>query len=221
MAAPAYVPPQPSKTLYRIGEVSKLTNTKAFVLRYWETEFPTLQPVKSPSGHRLYRKEDIETVHEIKRLLYDKGFTIAGARRYLAEANGRAGATASADAGNVAADSRVARTETTPARPETSRGFVAPSKNEFEPMRKGQEGGPGLHSAHSTAARPAEPNTQRGAQPDAKVGNVPSGVAGVNVGGGAAAAPAKAPSAANQAVRAELTELRERLTAILTLLEGE
>ncbi len=73
------------KSLFRIGEVSRLTATKAFVLRYWETEFPMLQPVKSPSGHRLYRREDIETVFEIKRLLYDEGFTIAGARKHFAE----------------------------------------------------------------------------------------------------------------------------------------
>jgi DNA-binding transcriptional MerR regulator len=69
--------------LYRIGEVSRLTDTKAFVLRYWETEFPMLQPVKSPSGHRLYRQEDVDMVLRIKRLLYDEGFTIAGARRHL------------------------------------------------------------------------------------------------------------------------------------------
>src|SRR3990172_8158244 len=74
------------KDLSRIGEVSRLTETKAFVLRYWETEFPMLQPVKSPSGHRLYRREDVETVLRIKRLLYDEGFTIAGARRHLREA---------------------------------------------------------------------------------------------------------------------------------------
>ena len=75
----------PPKSLFRIGEVSRITATKAFVLRYWESEFPTLQPVKSPSGHRLYRREDIETVFEIKRLLYDEGFTIAGARKHLAD----------------------------------------------------------------------------------------------------------------------------------------
>ena len=69
--------------LYRIGEVSRLTDTKAFVLRYWETEFPMLQPVKSSSGHRLYRQEDVDMVLRIKRLLYDEGFTIAGARRHL------------------------------------------------------------------------------------------------------------------------------------------
>src|SRR5882672_1950968 len=74
--------------LYRIGEVSRLTSLKPFVLRYWETEFPMLEPVKSPSGHRLYRQEDVEMVLRIKRLLYDEGFTIAGARRHLREQNG-------------------------------------------------------------------------------------------------------------------------------------
>src|SRR5579872_4124589 len=71
------------KGLFRIGQVSRLTGTKPFVLRYWETEFPMLQPVKSPKGHRLYRKQDVDTVLLIKRLLYDEGFTIAGARRHL------------------------------------------------------------------------------------------------------------------------------------------
>ena len=78
----------PDKNLFRIGEVSRLTSTKPFVLRFWETEFPMLQPVKSPKGHRLYRREDIETVLVIKRLLYDEGFTIAGARRHLRDQSG-------------------------------------------------------------------------------------------------------------------------------------
>jgi len=76
--------------LYRIGEVSRLTELKPFVLRYWETEFPMLEPVKSPSGHRVYRQEDVDLVFKIKRLLYDEGFTIAGARRQLRE-NGAVG----------------------------------------------------------------------------------------------------------------------------------
>lgn len=76
------------KELYRIGEVSRLTNLKPFVLRYWETEFPTLQPVKSSNGHRMYRQQDVDLVLKIKRLLYDEGFTIAGARRHLRETNG-------------------------------------------------------------------------------------------------------------------------------------
>jgi DNA-binding transcriptional MerR regulator len=70
---------------YRIGEVSRLTALKPFVLRYWETEFPMLEPVKSARGHRLYRQEDVDMVLKIKRLLYDEGFTIAGARRHLKE----------------------------------------------------------------------------------------------------------------------------------------
>ncbi|HEV2421861.1 MAG TPA: MerR family transcriptional regulator [Candidatus Acidoferrales bacterium] len=86
------------KNLFRIGEVSRLTGTKAFVLRYWETEFPTLEPVKSASGHRMYRREDIETVFEIKHLLYDEGFTIAGARRHLAEQSGNVEARAEVSA---------------------------------------------------------------------------------------------------------------------------
>jgi DNA-binding transcriptional MerR regulator len=81
----------PEKSLFRIGEVSRLTATKSFVLRYWETEFPMLQPVKAASGHRLYRREDIETVFEIKRLLYEEGYTIAGARKHLTEQNGGSG----------------------------------------------------------------------------------------------------------------------------------
>jgi DNA-binding transcriptional MerR regulator len=68
---------------YRIGEVSRITELKPFVLRYWESEFPMLEPVKSSSGHRLYRQEDVDLVLKIKRLLYDEGFTIAGARRHL------------------------------------------------------------------------------------------------------------------------------------------
>jgi DNA-binding transcriptional MerR regulator len=94
------------KNLFRIGEVCRLTNLKAFVLRYWETEFPMLQPLKSPTGHRLYRREDIETVLEIKRLLYQEGFTIAGARRFLEQRRGNGAETAAADAPAPAESSR-------------------------------------------------------------------------------------------------------------------
>lgn len=95
----------PGKNLFRIGEVSRVTATKAFVLRYWETEFPMLQPVKSPKGHRLYRQEDIDTVFTIKRLLYNEGFTIAGARRHLRDhalgTSGTAGTNGGAAASGV------------------------------------------------------------------------------------------------------------------------
>ena len=65
--------------VYRIGEVSRMMGVKAFVLRYWETEFPMLEPEKGPNGRRSYRQEDVELIRKIKRLLYDEGFTIAGA----------------------------------------------------------------------------------------------------------------------------------------------
>ena len=78
----------PDKLYFRIGEVSELAQTKPYVLRYWETEFPTLKPTKSATGHRLYRRSDVEMVFEIKRLLYDEGFTIEGARKYLAGNSG-------------------------------------------------------------------------------------------------------------------------------------
>ncbi len=73
----------PDKLYFRMGEVSELTRTKDFVLRYWETEFPLLRPVKGKSGHRMYRRKDVELIFEIRRLLYEKGFTIEGARRHL------------------------------------------------------------------------------------------------------------------------------------------
>lgn len=79
--------------IYKIGEVSRITGVKAFVLRYWETEFPMLRPPVA-NGQRRYREQDIATVLEIKRLLYDEGFTIAGARKHLKEGKGgAAGAT--------------------------------------------------------------------------------------------------------------------------------
>ena len=78
----------PNKLYFRIREVSKLTSTKAYVLRYWETEFPILKPERK-SGQRLYRRKDVETVFKIKHLLYDEGFTIEGARRQLHEKSGK------------------------------------------------------------------------------------------------------------------------------------
>lgn len=75
----------PDKLYFRIGDVARLCSLPAYVLRFWETEFPQLKPHKGGSGQRLYRKRDVEIVLEIKRLLYDEGFTIAGARRSLGE----------------------------------------------------------------------------------------------------------------------------------------
>lgn len=76
-------PEIPNKLYFRIGEVAKLAGIKPYVLRFWESEFTNLGPKKSGSGHRLYRRKDVELVLEIKRLLYEKRFTIEGARKVL------------------------------------------------------------------------------------------------------------------------------------------
>jgi len=73
----------PEKLYFRIGEVSSLCRLPAYVLRFWETEFPQLKPVKSSTGQRMYRRKDVEAVLRIKQLLYEEGFTIAGARQQL------------------------------------------------------------------------------------------------------------------------------------------
>jgi DNA-binding transcriptional MerR regulator len=80
----------PNKLFFKIGEVCEITDTQPYVLRYWESEFPALAPAKNSSGQRIYRRKDIETVLRIKQLLYDEGFTIAGAKKRLeAEVGGR------------------------------------------------------------------------------------------------------------------------------------
>lgn len=73
----------PDKLYFRIGDVARLAAIKPYVLRFWETEFPALGPRKSGTGHRLYRRKDVELVLEIKRLLYEQRFTIEGARKFL------------------------------------------------------------------------------------------------------------------------------------------
>ena len=71
------------KLYYSISEVSEITELKAYVLRYWETEFSQLKPPKNRAGNRTYRKKDIEIILKIKNLLYEKKFTIDGARNIL------------------------------------------------------------------------------------------------------------------------------------------
>ena len=78
----------PNKLYFRIGEVSEITGVQPYTLRHWEMEFPTLSPKKNDAGQRLYRKEDIEMVHTIQRLLHSEGYTTAGARRLLSKKPG-------------------------------------------------------------------------------------------------------------------------------------
>ena len=68
---------------YRIGEVSRITGLKPHVLRYWESEFKVIRPYKAGSLQRLYRRKDLELIQKIKKLLYEEGFTIAGAKRKI------------------------------------------------------------------------------------------------------------------------------------------
>jgi DNA-binding transcriptional MerR regulator len=93
--------PIPNKLFFKIGEVCEITDTQPYVLRYWESEFPALAPAKNSSGQRIYRRRDIETVLRIKQLLYEEGFTIAGAKKRLeTEMTGR-GNTPTSQAGAV------------------------------------------------------------------------------------------------------------------------
>lgn len=87
MAVAAHVP---DKLYFRIGEVARLAGVEPYVLRFWETEFPALKPGKSSSGQRLYRRREVELALEIKSLLHEQGFTIAGARQQIKAAK-RAG----------------------------------------------------------------------------------------------------------------------------------
>lgn len=80
-----------SKVFYKIGEVSYITKLPAYVLRFWESEFPFLKPKKSRGNQRLYVRRDVETVLEIKRMLYDEGHTLAGVKRYWARRGRTAG----------------------------------------------------------------------------------------------------------------------------------
>ena len=73
----------PDKLYFRIGEVARLCRLPAYVLRFWETEFTQLKPIKSSTGQRMYRQRDVENVLRIKQLLYNEGYTIAGAREHL------------------------------------------------------------------------------------------------------------------------------------------
>jgi DNA-binding transcriptional MerR regulator len=98
----------PNKLFFKIGEVCEITDTQPYVLRYWESEFPALAPAKNSSGQRIYRRRDIETVLRIKQLLYEEGFTIAGAKKRLeTEMAGRTNTPTSQAAAVVESDAAV------------------------------------------------------------------------------------------------------------------
>jgi len=77
----------PDKLYFRISEVGRLTGLDPYVLRYWETEFKLIKPVRTKSKHRLYKRKDLDIILEIKQLLYEEQYTIAGAKKRLGEIN--------------------------------------------------------------------------------------------------------------------------------------
>ncbi len=89
------LPPIPAKRYFTIGEVSELCQVKPHVLRYWETEFPSLTPVKRRGNRRYYQRHDVLMIRQIRSLLYEEGFTITGARQRIEGEQGKAEATIS------------------------------------------------------------------------------------------------------------------------------
>lgn len=89
------LPAIPAKRYFTIGEVSELCDVKPHVLRYWETEFPSLKPVKRRGNRRYYQRHDVLTIRQIRSLLYEQGFTITGARQRLEGEHGKQEATLS------------------------------------------------------------------------------------------------------------------------------
>jgi DNA-binding transcriptional MerR regulator len=193
--ATALQPEIDDERLYRIGEVSRLSDLKPFVLRYWETEFPMLEPVKSPSGHRMYRQQDVDMVFKIKRLLYDEGFTIAGARRLLREGNGAIGVEPSARAASHSAA-------------ESAHGTYTGSDSSHGSSRAASE-----HADHSDDV---------GSEEFAAMGHASHASAAAHAshpGHGSAASHGAGENAAEMLNRKMLLDLRDSLRGFLTLLE--
>ena len=97
MNTPTQKPEIPDKLFFRIGEVSHIAGVPASVLRFWEGEFPRINPRRTDSGQRVYRRKDVELILDIKRLLYEKKFTIKGARQHLKSGGGNSTPKASPD----------------------------------------------------------------------------------------------------------------------------
>jgi DNA-binding transcriptional MerR regulator len=122
---PDETPSIPDKLYFKIGEVSQLVGVEPYVLRYWESEFPGLSPRKSNTGQRMFRRKDVEMLLNIKQLLYEKKFTIEGARKAL-----RSGKVERTEA--VA----VAEPEAPPVRESVSQAELFPSTNPLPGIRE-------------------------------------------------------------------------------------
>ena len=120
---------QPGKLFYKIGEVSRLAQVEPYILRYWENEFPALSPKKSRGGQRVYRQKDLDLVLSIKKMLYEEGYTIAGARKLISKSGWRGGAAIGAGIKEGMADTGGAETTEVFAAAET----VAEPSPDFSP----------------------------------------------------------------------------------------
>jgi DNA-binding transcriptional MerR regulator len=154
----------PRKLYYKIREACEIVGVEAHVLRYWETEFPSLSPPKSKSGQRTYRPRDIELLLEIRKLLYEEGFTIAGARRRLSSRKQAADHDEPA-AGKPFSDDKAADAPARPAAPGGANGLpepVAPSKSTEVPAE----------SAGSKAEAASKPSSERLRKVQAELENI-------------------------------------------------
>jgi len=97
------LPPIPDKHFFKIGEVADLVGVRTSVLRFWESEFPQIRPEKSPNGHRIYARADVELLRRIQLLVHDRGYTLAGARALLSKGEISVQAVLDAEPGEAAA----------------------------------------------------------------------------------------------------------------------
>jgi DNA-binding transcriptional MerR regulator len=129
------LPELPDKLYFKIGEVAKLVGVKPYVLRYWETEFPNIRPGKTRSQHRLYRRRDVETLLEIRRLLHDERYTIEGAKRRLRGGREEADEAAAESAAVESKEQRPDRQMALPLGSERYRKVLAQIRRELEQLR--------------------------------------------------------------------------------------
>ena len=132
-------PSIPDRLYFKIGDVARICKVEAYVLRFWESQFPQLKPNKSGTGQRLYRRRDVEIALEIKRLVYGEGYTLSGARHALGQARrseSPAGASATEPEAGKKSDSVAATIGRARAELREIAGMLADSPNPQQPARR-------------------------------------------------------------------------------------
>jgi DNA-binding transcriptional MerR regulator len=154
---PTPYPEIPDKLYFRIGEVSELAGVKPYVLRYWETEFAGIGPKKSGSNHRLYRRKDVELILDIKHLLYEKRYTIEGARKLLM---GEGRAAARAETRGLAKPVQAASAVATPVAVAVGGAASPTASNAATPPPKVSRASASAVTSAPPAAKPATPKAE-------------------------------------------------------------